>query len=144
MLNPRPPPPPLANRSLIAIDVVLESVVARVAEQGLDKLRSEPERQRLRQMASRLPDTAAIFIFDKVGDVITDTPSYPFAVNVSDREWFRILRDGKEDVHVGRALKGRSVHSLFFPARAREVADPKLDWLDPRVRSAAPGLGAWP
>jgi two-component sensor histidine kinase len=110
----------LASRSLMAIDVVLETVVARVAEQGLDKLRSEPERERLRRMASRLPETGALFVVDKVGDVIADTASYPFAVNVSDREWFSILRDGKEEVYVGRALKGRSVHSLFFPV-ARSI-----------------------
>ena len=39
---------------------------------------------------------------------------------MSDREWFRTLRDGKEEVHVGRALKGRSVHSIFFPV-ARSI-----------------------
>jgi hypothetical protein len=74
-------------------------------------------------MVSRLPDTGALFIVDKVGDVIADTASYPFAVNVSDREWFSTLRDEKEEIHVGRALKGRSVHSLFFPF-ARSIRGP--------------------
>ena len=57
----------LVRRSLQAIDVVLETVVARAAEQGLDRLGSEPEREHLRRMTSRLPETGAIFIADKTG-----------------------------------------------------------------------------
>ena len=109
----------LVRRSLLAIDVVLESVVARAAEQGLDRLGSEQEREHLRRMASRLPETGAIFIADKTGDVVASSIPQAFPVNVRDREWFSILRDGKADLYIGRALRGRSVHSLFFPvARA--------------------------
>ena len=63
----------LVRRSLLAIDVVLESVVARAAEQGVDRLGSEPEREHLRRMANRLPETGAIFIADKTGDVVASS-----------------------------------------------------------------------
>lgn len=111
----------LARSSLLAIDGVLEAVVSRIAEQGLDKLASSGE---LRRMASRLPKTGAVFIADKIGHVIADTESYPSPVTVSDREWFQILRDGKAEFHVGRALKGRTVHNFFFPvARSIRATD---------------------
>ena len=114
----------LARSSLLAIDGVLESVASRVAEQGLDKLGSHSEQERLRRIASRLPETGVVFIADKSGNVVAATESYPLPVSVSDREWFRILREGTAEFHVGRALKGRTVHNLFFPvARAIRAAD---------------------
>src|SRR5262249_21029324 len=45
----------LAGRSLLAIDVVLESAAARLSKQGLDKLGSEENY--LKQITSRLPET---------------------------------------------------------------------------------------
>jgi hypothetical protein len=75
-------------------------------------------------MARRLPETGAIFIADKSGEVVAATASYTSLVSVSDREWFRLLRDGAAEFHVGRALKGRAVHRLFFPvARSIRAAD---------------------
>jgi signal transduction histidine kinase len=111
------------SRSLLAIDVVLESVVARLAEDGLDKLGSEPESERLRRIASRLPETGGLFIADDVGTVVFGTMSYPSGANVSDREWFNILQQGKAELYVGGALKGRGVHNLFFPV-ARSIRRP--------------------
>ena len=53
--------------------------------------------------------------------VIAETEPYPSPVSVGDRE---ILRDGKAQFHVGRALKGRPVHHFFFPvARSNRAAD---------------------
>jgi len=114
----------LAGRSLLAIDVVLESTAARLSEEGLDKLGSDLEQNYLRQITSRLPETAALFITDKAGYVVASTAPYPGQINVGDREWFRNLQNGTPEVFVGRALKGRSVHNLFFPvARSIRGAD---------------------
>src|SRR5262249_24297841 len=114
----------LAGRSLLAIDVVLESAAARLSEEGLDKLGPDLEENYLRQITSRLPETAALFITDKAGYVVAGTAPYPSQINVSDREWFRNLQDGTAEVFVGRALKGRAVHNLFFPvARSIRAAD---------------------
>jgi len=110
----------LASRSLSAIDAVLEAVVVRVEEQGFDKLRSESENEHLKRMARRLPETGALFIFDETGELVANTGSHSLPVNVSDREWFRALRGGKDEAHVGRALKGRAVHNFFFPV-ARSI-----------------------
>jgi len=118
----------LARHSFLAIDVVLEAVVARVPEQGLDKLRSEPEMDRLKRTASRLPETGAVFIFDGAGNVVAATASSPPGVNVSDRAWFKALQDGKTEPYVGRALKGRSIHTHFFPV-ARSIRGPNNDFM---------------
>jgi len=114
----------LAGRSLLAIDVVLESAATRLSEHDLDKLGSDLEGNYLRQIASRLPETAALFIVDNAGNVVAGTAPYPSQVNLSDREWFRNLQDGTAEVFIGRALKGRAVHNLFFPvARSIRGAD---------------------
>jgi two-component sensor histidine kinase len=114
----------LARSSLLTIDGVLEAVVLRVVEQGFDKLASAAEKERLRRIASRLPETGVVFVADQTGDVVAATQTYPQPVSVSDREWFKILRDGAAEFHVGRALRGRTVHNLFFPvARAIRGAD---------------------
>jgi hypothetical protein len=114
----------LASRSLLAIDVVLETVVTRAAERGLDTLRSEPEQERLKRIARRLPETGTVFIADKAGDIVASTASSPVGGSIGDREWFGVLQDGKEEIHVGRALKGRSIHTMFFPvARAIRAPD---------------------
>jgi hypothetical protein len=114
----------LARSSLMTIDGVLEAVVSRIAEQGFAQLASGAERDRLRRIASRLPETGAVFIADEIGHVIAETEAYPSPVSVGDREWFQILRDGKAQFHVGRALKGRTVHHFFFPvARSIRAAD---------------------
>jgi hypothetical protein len=109
-----------AARSLSAIDGTLASIVEPIDRDGLDALRTESQWQRLRQFASRLPETGEAFVFDEAGDQIAATPFYPApAGNISDREWFSQLKSGHHDVYIGRALKGRSVHHLFFPvARA--------------------------
>ena len=109
----------LARHSLLAIDVVLESVVARVAEQGLDKLASEPERENLRRIASRLPESGAVFVADKTGDTVAGTAPYQPPSNVSDRDWFNILKQGKEDIHVGRALRVAACTVFSFRLLAR-------------------------
>jgi two-component sensor histidine kinase len=50
-------------------------------------------------------------------------PEQPPA-NDSDRERFRVLREGNDELHVGHALRGRSVHHFFFPvARAIHGSD---------------------
>jgi hypothetical protein len=107
---------------LLAIDVVLEAVAARVSEQGVDRFGAGLEQEYLGQVASRLPETGALFIADKTGNVIAGTVSHP-PVNVSDRAWFKALRDGSASLYIGRALEGRSVHTHFFPV-ARSIRGP--------------------
>jgi hypothetical protein len=68
----------LARSSLLAIDGVLESVASRVAEQGLDKVGSHSEQERLRRIASRLPETGVVFIADKSGNVVAATNPTPY------------------------------------------------------------------
>ena len=113
-----------AQRSLMAIDMVLESIAELAEERGLDWLHSAAGWQRFRRIANRLPETGVAFVNDPAGRLIAETQSNPpRVVDVSDREWFRLLKDGAEVLHIGRALKGRAGHNFFFPI-ARAVRGP--------------------
>ena len=113
-----------SRRSLLAIDIVLESAAEWVEERGIETVRSQADWQHLRQLARRLPNTGAVFIFDQAGDNIAASSSNPpLGGNFNDREWLRQLRDGEEAPYIGRVLKGRSIHNLFFPV-ARAVRGP--------------------
>src|SRR5258705_5306206 len=84
-----------AARSLSAIDAVIASVVELVQRDGLDGLRSETQWQRLRQIATRLPASSAVFVYDRGGDRIAATTAHPPpASNVGEREWFKRLMAG--------------------------------------------------
>ena len=117
-----------SRRSLLAIDIVLEAAAEWVDERGIDRVRSQADWQHLRQLARRLPNTGAVFIFDEAGDNIAASSSNPpGGGNFNDREWLQQLRNGEEAPYIGRVLKGRSIHNLFFPvARAVRGADGKF------------------
>src|SRR5262245_16551319 len=100
------------KRSLLATDIVLESVIEWVERRGVAALSSPTEWKHLRQLARRLPESGALFIVDQTGDVIAATPSDPPPrANVSDREWFRHVMEGHKSLYIGRALRGRTVHN---------------------------------
>jgi two-component sensor histidine kinase len=114
----------LTRASFQAVDGVLESVVARVEEKGTQHLGSEAERNYLSRVARRLPNTGAIFVVNNAGDVVASVPALRSSINVSDREWFMNLKDGKAEPHIGRIVEGQTEHDLFFPlARAIRGAD---------------------
>jgi two-component sensor histidine kinase len=113
----------LTRDSLQAVDGVLESLVARIEEKGIDNLGSEAERENLRRFARRLPETGAIYVANGAGDMVATVPSFWSPLNVSDRDWFKSLKDKKAEPQVGRALEGRTGHDLFFPV-ARPIRGP--------------------
>jgi two-component sensor histidine kinase len=106
----------LARSSLATVDRVMESVVARINEIGLDGLASGSEEVRLRRFANSLPETGALLIFDKAGDAVAAAPLVlPASLHVGDREWFRAVQDETVGLYVGRALKSQAFHDLVFP-----------------------------
>jgi two-component sensor histidine kinase len=106
----------LARSSLATVDRVMESVVARINEIGLDGLASGSEEVRLRRFANSLPETGALLIFDKAGDAVAAAPLVlPASLHVGDREWFRAVQDETVGIYVGRALKSQAFHDLVFP-----------------------------
>ena len=106
----------LARSSLATVDRVMESVVARINEIGLDGLASGSEEVRLRRFANSLPETGALLIFDKTGDAVAAAPLVlPASLHVGDREWFRAVQDETVGIYVGRALKSQAFHDLVFP-----------------------------
>jgi two-component sensor histidine kinase len=121
----------VARSSLRAVDGVLESVVGRIDEKGIGKLAVESERQTLERYARRLPGTGAINVVDSAGNVVAAVPPLRTPTNVSDREWFRSLKDEKVGPgqvfssfpYVGRALRGDTASNLFFPV-ARAIRGP--------------------
>jgi len=113
----------VASTSLQAVDGVLESVVARIDTGGIGNLASASERENLERFARRLPGTGAIYVTDVAGDVVASVPPLQSPVNLSNREWFRSLRDEQAQHHVGRAEKEDPAGNLFFPV-ARSIRDP--------------------
>src|SRR5215510_10516738 len=84
----------LARSSLATIDRIIEAVVARINEIGLDGLASESERVRLSRFANNLPETGALLIFDKAGGAVAAAPLVLRApLHVGDREWLRAVQD---------------------------------------------------
>ena len=119
----------VARSSLQAVDGVLESIVGRIERDGIASLAAEPGKQALERYARRLPGTGTIYVADSAGNVVAAVPSLRTPINVSDREWFRSLKDEKVEPlagqafrsspYVGRVLRGDTANNLFFPvARA--------------------------
>jgi len=129
----------LTRDSLQAVDGVLESLVARIEEKGVDNLGSEAERENLNRIARRLPVTGAFYVANSTGDIVAAVPSFPSPINVSDRAWFKNLKDEKVGPQVGpafrswrdqkveppmrRGVEGQTAHGLFFPV-VRSIRGP--------------------
>jgi two-component sensor histidine kinase len=111
-----------ARHTLDAIDRVLESAVARIEETGIQNLGSEAEKERLRRLARPLPAGATIIVADRDGNVVAAVPSLRSPLNVSDRHWFRNLKEGSTEPQVGRAREGTD-NDHFFPV-ARSIRGP--------------------
>ena len=102
--------------SLVALRGLVEPAGAKIGDGGPDKLSSEGELADLTRFARYLPEMGELFVADNAGNVVAAVPTQlPFALNVSDREWFKALRDGRTEMYIGRALKGRAFHDLIFP-----------------------------
>jgi len=112
----------LARNSLNRVDGVLETIVGRVEEKGIDNLDSEAERAALRRLTRPLPDTGVIVLANNDGNIIAAVPALQSPLNVSDREWFRSLKAGGAEPQVDRARDG-SPEALFIPV-ARSIRGP--------------------
>ena len=112
----------LARNSLDRVDGVLETVVGRINEKGIDNLDSEAEWAALRRLVRPLPDTGVIVLANKDGNIVAAMPSLQSPLNVSDHEWFRSLKAGGAEPQVGRARDG-TPEARFFPV-ARSIRGP--------------------
>ena len=106
---------------MLTIDGLIEAIIARLDEIGLDRLTSESESRRLRRVLKYLPEASELFVVDRVGNTVAAAPSglqSSLINDVSGREWLRALRDEKVERYVGRALMG-TIHGIsFLVARA--------------------------
>jgi two-component sensor histidine kinase len=72
-----------------------------------------------------------IYVADNGGNVVAAVPSLRTQINVSDREWFRGLKDKKVEPQIGRAFRSfpdvwakvDTASNLFFPV-ARSIQRP--------------------
>src|SRR5262249_58965474 len=97
----------------------------------IDALCEQAERETLRRVARRLVATGAFYVANSRGDIVAAVPSFPSPINVSDRAWFKNLKDEKVGPQVGpafrswrdqkveppmrRGVEGQTGHGLFFP-----------------------------
>src|SRR5262245_50766277 len=109
----------LARNSLDRVDGVLETVVGRIEEKGIDNLDSEAERAALRRLTRPLPKTGVIVLANNDGNVVAAVPPLQSPLNVRDREWFRSLKAGGAEPHVSRTHEG-TPEGLYFPV-ARSI-----------------------
>jgi two-component sensor histidine kinase len=102
--------------SLVALRGVVEPIAAKIEAGSPDEPFSEKELEDLRRFAQHLPDVGELFVTDREGNVVAAEPkNLPFSLNLSDREWFKALKDGTSGVYIGRAVKGRVFRDLIFP-----------------------------
>ena len=107
-----------ARNSLDVIDGVLETVVARIEEKGIERFGSEAEAENLKRLARRLPATATITVADHDGNVVGAVPALRSSPNVRDDHWFRSLKEGRAEPHVDRAREGTNNDQFFTVARS--------------------------
>jgi two-component sensor histidine kinase len=110
------------RHSLHAIDVVLETVIARIEEKGIENLGSETETESRRLLARLLPATATIIVANNDGNIVAAVPSLRSPLNVSDHDWFKSLKEGSAEPQVGRAREGTD-NDLVIPV-ARSIRGP--------------------
>ncbi|WP_295390183.1 ATP-binding protein [uncultured Thiodictyon sp.] len=111
-------------RSLAGIDGALRNADDLARETGVAQLRSETVYRRLRALARLLPDSGVIFIYDRQGEAVAASSTYPPPhVNAADRDYFRHLLAGGAEPYIGRALNGTTAHRPFFPV-ARTIHGP--------------------
>jgi PAS domain S-box-containing protein len=109
--------------SLGEIDAALLQGADLVGDVGLQEMRTEAAWRRLQSITRLLPLSGALFVYDVRGDTVASSASFPpTASNVADRDYFQKLMAGEDGLYVGRVLRGRTVHKLFFPV-ARSIKD---------------------
>src|SRR5262249_41943363 len=102
--------------SLVALRGVVEPIAAKIEAGNPDEPFSAKQLEYLRRFAQYLPDIGELFVTDREGNVVAAEPkNLPFSLNLSDREWFKALRDGTSAIYIGRAVKGRVFQDLIFP-----------------------------
>ncbi len=115
-------------RSIGRIDAAAQATVDLIGEVGLEGLRHEPGWKRLSALTRFLHQSGAIFVYDAQGETVATSSSPPplrtASPRVTDRRYFRALMGGASEPYIGEALKGRTVHKMFFPL-ARTVRDPQ-------------------
>jgi two-component sensor histidine kinase len=112
-----------ARNSLDAIDAVLQSVVVRIEEKDFENLGFEAEREGLiKRLARPLPATATIVVADHDGNIVAAVPPLRSPLNVSDRHWFRSLKNGSAEPQIGQVRESTD-NDLFFPV-ARSIRGP--------------------
>ncbi len=114
-------------RSLQAIDVVMRHLAQRL--EGTQPLRAQSDalHMLLRDQAVGLVQTHGLAIHDADGIAIATTWVHPppESANISDRSFFREVRDGnRTGLYVGRTLRSRIDGHWFFPV-GRVIGDPQ-------------------
>ncbi|MEA1674338.1 ATP-binding protein [Nitrospirillum sp. BR 11163] len=109
------------TRATIAgTDAVLAQVANLVTELGgLDGLRTEETWRRLKLLSASLPGGVygpqSLWIVDATGHPVLSTTAFPApAIDVTDRDYFRVHKAGRDGVYVGPAILTRLTQQVAF------------------------------
>ena len=89
-----------ADRSFQAVDLVISSVAARVAAEGvfgsasfIEKMAGQDVHLRLKEKITGVPQLDAVNLFDHDGEMINSSRSWPHPnVNIADRDFFKVIK----------------------------------------------------
>ncbi|TAN55046.1 MAG: sensor histidine kinase [Rhodospirillales bacterium] len=114
-----------SKRTLDSTDLLVLRLMDRLAVQGRLPLPSEYEAERrvMSSMANASPQTETLFLVDPIGRVILSSRPLPQqGLDVSERDFFSILKQGHESLFIGRVVRDPFTNNFTFPV-ARRVID---------------------
>ena len=113
-----------AERTIEVTDTYLQAIASLVNQRGIG-LKAEVLHQSLREQFGRSRGLRNIVVIDRDGRSTVEAVAFPArALDVSDRDYFRALRDHPEGaLSVGRPIIGNLTHTLVLPI-ARRINNP--------------------
>jgi PAS domain S-box-containing protein len=124
-------------RSFQAVDLVLQEIQAMASAKGLanpdefrDRLASEQVHEFLKERLRSLPQAVSVALVDDAGRITNFSRPWPIPViDVSDREYFRYLRDHRAaEMFIGPPVRSK-VTGLWTLTIARRVSGPDGEFL---------------
>jgi signal transduction histidine kinase len=125
------------KRTLDSADLLVLRLMDRIAVQGRLPMLAEHETERrvMASMANASPQTETLFLVDPTGHVILASRPLPQqALDVTDRDFFPVLKQGHETLFIGRVARDPFTNNFTFPV-ARRIIDSQGRFLGIAVAS---------
>ncbi|HYF88330.1 response regulator [Azospirillum sp.] len=110
-----------AQHVVAAASSILNRMAERVGERGMTEMASSrTEWEWLRRTAGEVPSVGVLVVVDRDGMMVLQSAAFAGpAMNLADREYFRVLRESSHEVYVGEAQVGRATGRTVFTLSRR-------------------------